>query len=118
MCHSLRGCRVVGVSLSRAGLSLKAVALVSTILVISGLSVSILGESSLAKLGRRGTTFAPNMGPAGSTNHFVVIVMENKNYGDIIGNWSSAPYINHLASDYGIASNYFQVSLNKSLPNY
>jgi len=56
--------------------------------------------------------------PAGSTNYFVVILMENKNYADIIGNWSSAPYIKRLASGYAVATNYFQISLNRSLPNY
>jgi acid phosphatase len=43
--------------------------------------------------------------------------MENRNYGDVIGN-QSAPYLNHLANDYGLATNYHNVSNYASLPNY
>jgi phosphatidylinositol-3-phosphatase len=42
--------------------------------------------------------------------------MENHGYGDIIGS-SQAPYINGLATTYGLATNYFAVS-HPSLPNY
>ena len=53
----------------------------------------------------------------GPFNYIVVILMENKNYTDIVHN-SMAPYINRLAADYGVGSNYFEVSRNGSLPNY
>src|SRR5690348_5011725 len=49
--------------------------------------------------------------------YLVVILMENKNYTDIIGNPSS-PYANHLANDFGLATNYFDASNNYRLPNY
>jgi hypothetical protein len=42
--------------------------------------------------------------------------MENENYGSIIGS-SSAPYINALASTYGLATDYTAIS-HPSLPNY
>lgn len=42
--------------------------------------------------------------------------MENNEYGNIIGN-SSAPYINNLANQYGLATQYYAVS-HPSLPNY
>ena len=42
--------------------------------------------------------------------------MENYGYGDVIGS-SQAPYINGLATTYGLATNYFAVS-HPSLPNY
>jgi hypothetical protein len=42
--------------------------------------------------------------------------MENKEYGDIIGN-PDAPYINSMADDYGLALNYTAVA-HPSLPNY
>ena len=43
--------------------------------------------------------------------------MENHSYGDIIGNSGQAPYINQLASNYGVAANSFGVA-HPSLPNY
>lgn len=46
----------------------------------------------------------------------MVIVEENHEYSDIIGN-SQAPYINSLANSYGLATNWTAVS-HPSLPNY
>jgi len=43
--------------------------------------------------------------------------MENHSYGDIIGNTAQAPYINSLASECGLATNYHNLS-HPSLPNY
>ena len=101
------------------GASLRVAALVLTILVISGLNVRVLGERSSDTLERPLVPLALDMRPqVGTTNYFVVILMENKNYVDVIGDWSTAPYINRLANDYGVATNYLQVSLNHSLPNY
>ena len=51
-------------------------------------------------------------------DYVVVILMENRNYGDILGNVTAAPYINHLANSFGVASAYYDVSSNRSLPNY
>jgi acid phosphatase len=48
--------------------------------------------------------------------HVFVIVMENHEYDEIIGS-SSAPYINGLAKQYGLATQYFAVT-HPSLPNY
>jgi hypothetical protein len=62
--------------------------------------------------------------PAASTaaavpafDHIFVILMENHSYAEIIGNTSSTPYINQLASKYGVAANYVAVA-HPSLPNY
>jgi hypothetical protein len=49
-------------------------------------------------------------------SHIFVIVMENHEYGSVIGN-SAAPYVNSLAATYGLATNYYGVS-HPSLPNY
>jgi acid phosphatase len=49
-------------------------------------------------------------------SHVFLIVMENREYGAVIGN-PAAPYINSLARSYALASNYFGVS-HPSLPNY
>jgi phosphatidylinositol-3-phosphatase len=56
--------------------------------------------------------------PAGvpAFSHVFVIVMENHEYGSIIGS-SAAPYMNSLASTYGLATNYYGAS-HPSLPNY
>jgi hypothetical protein len=48
--------------------------------------------------------------------HVVWILEENSSYGDIIGS-PSAPYLNSLARQCGVASNYHNIS-HLSLPNY
>jgi hypothetical protein len=45
------------------------------------------------------------------------IVMENKSYGDIIGN-GAAPYINQLAKDNAVAAGYHDSYIHPSEPNY
>jgi phosphatidylinositol-3-phosphatase len=52
----------------------------------------------------------------GPPAHIAVIVMENHEYGDIVGS-SSAPYINRLAHHYGLAEGMYAIS-HPSLPNY
>jgi acid phosphatase len=49
-------------------------------------------------------------------SHIYVIVMENHEYGSIVGS-SHAPYINALIRRYGLATNYTAVS-HPSQPNY
>jgi phospholipase C len=44
-------------------------------------------------------------------------MMENHGYNQIIGNTQDAPYLNHLASTYGLAMHYYGVT-HPSLPNY
>jgi hypothetical protein len=62
-------------------------------------------------------------GPCGTVTtapaytHVIWIWMENHSYGDIIGNTSQAPYINSVASECGLATNYHNLS-HPSLPNY
>ena len=46
----------------------------------------------------------------------VLVVEENHGYSDVIGN-SSMPYLNGLASQYGLATQYF-ANAHPSLPNY
>jgi phosphatidylinositol-3-phosphatase len=48
--------------------------------------------------------------------HVIVIMDENESYGDIFGS-SQAPYINSLATECGVASNYHNIT-HDSLPNY
>jgi hypothetical protein len=49
-------------------------------------------------------------------SHVVVVVMENKEFGRIIGS-PNAPYINSLANRYGLATSSFALA-HPSLPNY
>jgi phosphatidylinositol-3-phosphatase len=49
--------------------------------------------------------------------HVIWIFMENHSFGDVIGNTAQAPYINSLAAECGLATNYHNVS-HPSLPNY
>jgi hypothetical protein len=66
---------------------------------------------------------APTAGPCGTVatpptyQHVIWIWMENHSYGDIVGNTSQAPYINSLAAECGLATNYHNIS-HPSLPNY
>jgi hypothetical protein len=48
--------------------------------------------------------------------HVFIVVEENHNYSDVVAN-SSAPYLNSLANQYGLASNYF-ANAHPSIPDY
>jgi phosphatidylinositol-3-phosphatase len=54
--------------------------------------------------------------PEPKTSHVVTIVMENKEYDDVIGN-RDAPYINRLAGRYGLATASYGIR-HPSLPDY
>jgi hypothetical protein len=49
-------------------------------------------------------------------DHIVIVILENKPQKDIMGN-KDAPYINSLAKDNALATNYTAIT-NPSLPNY
>ena len=51
-----------------------------------------------------------------SFGHVFIVVEENANYSAVIGN-PSMPYLNGLANQYGLASNYY-ANLHPSIPNY
>jgi phosphatidylinositol-3-phosphatase len=61
------------------------------------------------------TLTAPAPSPS-RASHVFVIVMENKEYGDVIGS-SSSPFVNSLARRYASATGFFGVR-HPSLPNY
>ncbi len=54
--------------------------------------------------------------PASPASHVVLVVMENTEYGEVIGS-SSAPYVNGLARRYGLATASYAIT-HPSLPNY
>jgi len=74
---------------------------------------SITSPPSSSKAG------APKKAPSAGILRFsrvIVVVMENKEYGSIIGS-SKAPYINSLASRYSLATQFYAAT-HPSLPNY
>ena len=54
--------------------------------------------------------------PLPSFKHIFIIVMENKEYDQVLGS-PNAPYLSALARKYGLATNYYGTS-HPSLPNY
>jgi len=59
-------------------------------------------------------------GTSGSTvpavTHMFIVVEENHSYGDVVGN-TVMPYFNHLATSYGLATQFY-ANAHPSLPNY
>ena len=90
-------------------------------------SILRLGIAALAALGLVAVSSvnasAAKRGPCGTRSlssthytHVVWIWMENQSYDSVIGS-SSAPYINRLATECGLAINYHNIT-HPSLPNY
>ena len=79
--------------------------------------VAAVGIASVAWLATPGISSASNSNAAiPRYQHIVEIMMENTSYSTIIGN-PVAPNINALASQYGLATDYFGVT-HPSEPNY
>jgi hypothetical protein len=72
---------------------------------------------SVLAMGGPGCGSSSNTTATSSIKHIFVIMMENHGFSQIVGNTADAPYINQLASQYGVASQYFGVT-HPSLPNY
>ncbi|HEY6253235.1 MAG TPA: alkaline phosphatase family protein [Candidatus Angelobacter sp.] len=51
-----------------------------------------------------------------AADHVFLVVLENHSFSDVIGS-SSMPYFNSLATQHGLAANYF-ANLHPSIPNY
>jgi phospholipase C len=63
-----------------------------------------------------GSSARPPIAALPEFKHIFVIVMENREYDQVIGS-ARAPYLNALAPHYGLASNYYGIR-HPSLPNY
>jgi phosphatidylinositol-3-phosphatase len=61
-------------------------------------------------------TSSSSTSTASPISHVIIVLMENEEYGGVIGS-SSAPYENGLAAKYALAADYFGVA-HPSLPNY
>lgn len=80
-------------------------------------ALALTGCASAKRVGPVQTTASPKARlAAGAPRHIAVIVMENEEYGDVIGS-SSAPYINALARRYALATSAYAIA-HPSLPNY
>src|SRR5438034_1468057 len=66
--------------------------------------------------GGGGTGMGNGGTPPASSAHVVVVVEENHSYSQVIGN-SAMPYLNGLASQYGLATQYF-ADVHPSIGNY
>src|SRR5690348_2936324 len=117
------GTRMCSSTRSPGPMQVAAAMLTPASLIAAATSASAPGEFSMSM------TRSYAMGPAAASllsatvtappnhyDHVVWIVMENHSFGDIIGS-SDAPYINQLATQHGLATNFYAES-HPSLPNY
>jgi phosphatidylinositol-3-phosphatase len=74
------------------------------------------GSSSSAGKILPPTIYTPSLSALPDFSHIFVIVMENREYGDIIGS-PDASYVNGLAAKYGLATSSYGIT-HPSLPNY
>ncbi len=77
--------------------------------VAAATSVGLIGATAGASQARGRTEGGPN--------HIFYIMMENHAYDQIIGNTTDAPFINRLAAENRLASDFHGVT-HPSLPNY
>jgi phospholipase C len=84
----------------------------ATLLAIGGSMLAISPTVAEAASGPCGT-----MTTTPTYTHVIWIWMENHSYSQIIGNTSQAPYINTLAGECGLATNYHNIT-HPSLPEY
>jgi len=93
----------------------------SLFLALSAAAALTVAAAPAANAATTASTADP--GPCGTVTtaptytHVIWILMENHSLGDIIGNTAQAPYLNTLASECGLATNYHNAS-HPSLPNY
>jgi acid phosphatase len=66
--------------------------------------------------GNEPTPTAPGASPPPPFNHVVIVMEENTDYKDVIGS-SSMPYLNSLAQQYGLATQYY-ADTHPSIGNY
>jgi acid phosphatase len=87
--------------------------------LLAGLVVCAFATLQLACGGGSGKSISVQTPvPSGQPtfSHVVLVVEENHSYSEVIGN-SSMPYLNSLASQFGLATQYF-ANAHPSLPNY
>ena len=71
----------------------------------------------MASVGVVATAAGAQRPSSGEPQHIFYIMMENQSFNEVIGNTVDAPFINQLASQYNLATNFHGVT-HPSLPNY
>ena len=89
----------------------------TTFIVVLALGLVAACGTSAARQGPVQRVAAPRAAlPGGAPAHIAVIVMENEEYGDIVGSHQT-PYLNALARRYALAQGMYAIT-HPSLPNY
>ncbi len=98
-------------------------ALAAALPLLAGVTAAAAGARPAAPAaGARTAALAAASGPCGTLSsppaytHVIWVWMENHSYSTIIGS-AKAPYLNSLAAECGLATNYHNIT-HKSLPNY
>ena len=93
-------------------------ALMAAVPLLLGTAVAVTAATDSAAVVSPATASGPcgTLTTAPTYSHVIVIMMENHSYNTIIGS-SQAPYINSVATECGLATNYHNIS-HPSLPNY
>jgi hypothetical protein len=104
-----------------AGLSLSAAGMIAGTPTLAGsstIAIEVSDSAGISVSSMVSITIAtsPPPPPTAPFGHVIVIVEENTNYSDAIGN-SSAPYLNGLANQYGLATQYY-ANTHPSIGNY
>jgi phosphatidylinositol-3-phosphatase len=92
---------------------MRLVALVTCACFLAACAPKITAHAPAAATPTNSASPSPSPSPRPSPSHVFVIVMENRSYGEVVGNG----YIAQLAAQYGVATDYHGVS-HPSLPNY
>ncbi|MDG6967663.1 MAG: hypothetical protein JRN58_05240 [Nitrososphaerota archaeon] len=88
----------------------------STLASSSALATSVTSSPAPSGTASTSSPYLSSSSSSGSISHVIVVLMENEEYGSVIGS-PSAPYENSLAANYALAANYTGVA-HPSLPNY
>jgi len=93
-------------------------ALMAAVPLLLGTAAAVTAPTGASAMVSPATASGPcgTLTTAPAYSHVIVIMMENHSYNTIIGS-SQAPYINSVASECGLATNYHNIS-HPSLPNY
>src|SRR6516164_1620938 len=93
-------------------------ALMAAVPLLLGSGAAVTAATSASAMVSPATASSPcgTLTSAPTYTHVIWIWMENHSYNTIIGS-SQAPYINSVASECGLATNYHNIS-HPSLPNY
>jgi phospholipase C len=97
---------------------IRVAALMAAVPLLFGSVAAVTTATSATAMVTPATATGPcgTMTTAPAYSHVIVIMMENHSYNTIIGS-AQAPYINSVATECGLATNYHNIS-HPSLPNY